>query len=59
MHISRQAIPEFNGGNTPNKREAADPRGNQCKQQEAEQRGMLGQGAIKNMGLPVLQEARN
>ena len=30
VHISRQAIPEFNGGNTPDKREATDPRG-KCK----------------------------
>ena len=26
---------------------------------EAEQRGMLGQGTIKDVGLPMLQEARN
>ena len=26
---------------------------------EVEQRGMLGQGTIKNIGLPMLQEARN
>ena len=26
---SRQAIPEFNGGNTLDKREATDPRGNE------------------------------
>ena len=26
---------------------------------EAEQRGMLDQGTIKNIGLPMLQEARN
>ena len=67
VHISRQAIPEFNGGNTLDKREATDPRGKnpnkQMNQQpiqaEAEQRGTLGQGTIKNIGLPILQEARN
>ena len=26
VHISRQAIPEFNGGNTLDKREVTDPR---------------------------------
>ena len=47
------------GGTPQIKREATDPRRNECKQQEAEQRGMLGQGTIKNIGLPMLQEARN
>ena len=36
------------------KREATDPRGsqpiNECKQQEAEQRGMLGQGTTQEYG---------
>ena len=60
VHISRQAIPEFNGGNTLDKREATDHRGNQPKKNpEAEQRGILGQGTIKNIGLPMLQEVRN
>ena len=59
-HISRQAIPEFNGGNTLDKREATDPGVmNEGESREAEQRGMLGQGTIKNIGLPMLQEARN
>ena len=66
---ARQAIPEFNGGNTLDKREATDPRGKEFQQAdepvinpgnpEAEQRGTLGQGTIKNIGLPMLQEARN
>ena len=68
MHVSRQAIPEFNGGNTLDKREATDPRDEfqqadepviNPEKAEAEQRGMLGQGTIRNIGLPMLQEARN
>ena len=63
MHISRQAIPEFNGGNTLDKREATDPgereKEESSESREAEQRGMLGQGTIKNIGPPMLQEARN
>ena len=32
---------------------------NEGESREAKQRGMLGQGTIKNIGLPILQEARN
>ena len=40
MHISRQAIPEFNGGNTLDKREATDPKGKfqQADEQENQPR---------------------
>ena len=57
--IGGQAIPEFYGGNTLDKREATDPGARNPVNPEAEQRGMLGQGTIKNIGLPMLQEARN
>ena len=47
-------------GDTLDKREATDPRGNQLmRQPDQSQRGMLGQGTIKSIGLPMLQEARN
>ena len=41
--------------------EATDPKGNPVTSpsREAKQRGMLGQGTIKDIGLPMLQEARN
>ena len=32
---------------------------NEGESREAEQRGILEQGTIKNIGLPMLQEARN
>ena len=66
MHLANQSprkldkLSQSSMGEHPRKREATDPRGiNECEQQEAEQRGMLGQGTIKNIGLPMLQEARN
>ena len=55
------SYPRVQWGNTQDEREATDPRvnSNNKKSSEAEQRGMLGQGTIKNIGLPMLQEARN
>ena len=35
------------------------PQGESSESREAEQRGMLGQGTVKDIGLPILQEARN
>ena len=52
-------------GDTLDKREATDPWGNQSsvressESREAEQREMLGQGIVKDIGLPMLPEARN
>ena len=66
MHLANQSprkqtsYPRVQWGNTLDKREATDPRKNESREpREAEQRGMLGQGTIKNIGLPILQEARN
>ena len=48
------------GGSTLDKREATDPGlKKEGESREAEQRGMLGQGTIQSIGLPMLQEARN
>ena len=47
-------------GDTLDKSEATNPGVmSEGESREAEQRGMLGQGTIKNIGLPMLQEARN
>ena len=42
VHVSRQAIPDFNGGTPQIKGKATDPRKG-LESREAEQRGMLGQ----------------
>ena len=54
------SYPRVQWGNTLNKRENHSPQTRESSEsREAEQRGMLGQGTIKNIGLPMLQEARN
>ena len=63
--MGRQAIPEFNGGNALDKREATDPRGTTATATRTKEtttirstEGMYGQGTIRNIRLPMLQEAR-
>ena len=58
------SYPRVQWGDTLDKREDTDPRGNPNNrriQEELRSRteGMLGQGTIKNIRLPMLQEARN